>query len=179
MASTMDTASVGNIQSLTKSIMDNFDANKDGQFSADEFGEFLSAFVKSVAGSTAATGTASTSKAATFLSSLEATGTTATSGGAEALPPCLVGWSRKKWNDPDHNTTKYVAGRIMARYSPSDWLDPTMREKILADFRAAGLNATAIGKDGCDFGDGYGEVDIVKAAGLGGKAWRWGVISKT
>jgi hypothetical protein len=85
----------------------------------------------------------------------------------------MPGWNQEKWVNPTHTTIKYVAGRIMARYDPSEWVNPATREQILADFRAAGLTPTASGKDKVDFNDGAGAIDIVQGAGIGGKAWQW------
>jgi hypothetical protein len=170
MSSTILPTTSASIQSIIKQ----FDTNKDGQFSADEFSNFLNAFVKAMAGTntTATTKTTATSSAA-VTSALLATTTGSTSSSSDSLPDCPPGWNQQKWVDSSHTTIKYVAGRIMARYSPSDWVDETKREQILSDFRTAGLNPTASGKDCCDFGDGAGPIDLVQAASQGGKAWQW------
>ena len=97
-------------------------------------------------------------------------GTPTTPGG---LPPVLPGWDAVKWADPAHNTIKYVSGRIFAKYQPSDWLNPTTRDQILAELRGAGLNPTVVGDDSIDFNDGYGPIDVVQGAGAGGQAWQW------
>lgn len=170
MSSSVSSATASNIQALTQSVLTEYDANRDAQLSADEFSNFLAAFVKNMTGGTPATGSASTTASAPFLSSL-ASPQPAT---AEAsLPPCPAGWDGTKWANPAHTTVKYVAGRIMARYRPADWLDAGKREEILAQFRAAGYTPTAVGRDCCDFGDGNGPIDIVQAASVGGRAWQW------
>lgn len=170
MSNTIASDSTASLQALARSIMQNFDTNKDGQFSLDEFGSFLNSFVKTVSsGATGTAGTASSVQTTPFLSALANT----TSATSAALPDCPLGWDSKKWYDPSHTSIKYVAGRIMARYNPSDWLNPTTQEKILGDFRAAGLNPTASGKDCVDFNDGHGPIDIVQGASIGGKAWQW------
>jgi len=38
---------------------------------------------------------------------------------AAKLPPVLPGWDSCKWNDPQHQTPKYVIGRLMATVPPS------------------------------------------------------------
>lgn len=95
-----------------------------------------------------------------------------------ALPSVLAGWDPGKWADPTHTTIKYTAGRIFAKYAPSDWLDPAKRTQIVAELTAAGLHPTVIGDDQIDFGDGYGPVDVVQGASEGGKAWQWGLVSE-
>jgi hypothetical protein len=169
MSSTIAPAATTTIQDLTKTLLEKFDANRDGQFSVDEFSSFLNSFMKSVAGSAAGTGTTAVSTPALLSNGV----TTSSSRLNDPLPPVPPGWNAEKWANADHRTIKYTAGRIMARYSPSDWVDETRREQILADFRTAGLNPTASGKDKCDFNDGAGPIDIVQSASIGGKAWQW------
>jgi hypothetical protein len=173
MSSAFTPAVTANVQS----IIQQFDANKDGQFSADEFAEFLSTFMRTLTGVQAAkTGTgaaASTASGVGTQALLSATPTKTASRLNDPLPNCPAGWDGTKWTDPSRQSIKYVAGRIMARYSPSDWVDETKREQILADFKTAGLNPTASGKDKCDFNDGAGPIDIVQSASTGGKAWQW------
>jgi hypothetical protein len=170
MSSTILPTTSASIQSIIKQ----FDTNSDGKFSVDEFTEFLNAFMKSVTGQ-ATSGTTTNTASNVGTTSLLPTTTTATSGSrlSDPLPACPAGWEASKWTDSTKTSVKYVAGRIMARYSPSDWVDETKRQQILADFKTAGLNPTATGKDLCDFNDGNGPVDIVFAAGEGGKAWQW------
>ena len=171
MSNTIASDSTSSLQALARSIMQNFDTNKDGQFSLDEFSSFLNSFVKSVAtGATGSTSSASSVQTTPLLTTLA---NTPAGSGTAALPDCPPGWDNKKWYDTSYTSIKYVAGRIMARYSPSDWVNPTTRENILADFRAAGLNPTASGKDCVDFNNGYGPIDIVQSASTGGKAWQW------
>jgi hypothetical protein len=172
MSSTITPTAATSIQDLTKSIMQKFDANQDGQFSVDEFSNFLSSFLKSVGGS-AATTTAGGATGVGTPALLSNGVTTSSSRLNDPLPPCPPGWNGEKWGNAEHKSVKYVAGRIMARYEPGDWVNETTREQILADFKAAGLNPTASGKDKCDFNDGAGAIDIVQAASIGGKAWQW------
>jgi len=101
------------------------------------------------------------------------TSTTTTTTPTSPLPPVLAGWDAGKWADPEHKSIKYVSGRIFAKYKPSDWLNPTTRDQIVAELRAAGLNPTIVGDDSIDFNDGYGPIDVVQGAGAGGQAWQW------
>jgi len=164
MSNAITSATPASLQALSRTILQNFDANADGQFSLDEFSSFLNTFMKSVGGaaSNGASGAVQTTPIFAALTAAPA-----------ALPACPPGWNAEKWVNPSHNTVKYVAGRIMARHSPSEWVDPATREQILSEFRAAGLEPTASGKDKCDFNDGAGPIDIVQAASEGGRAWQW------
>ncbi|HEY3381476.1 MAG TPA: hypothetical protein VGK32_06890 [Vicinamibacterales bacterium] len=162
------------IQDLARTIMQEFDKNQDGQFSYDEFANFLDSFVQNlgIKPSRAASASSSTAgKVATasqpFVTSLD----------ASTLPPCPPGWNGAKWTDLGHTTPKYVVGRILARYSPSDWLDTAKRDTILGDLKAAGFNVTAVGKDKVDFGSELGKIDIVQGASSGGQAWQWLPVS--
>jgi hypothetical protein len=169
--------------------MQEFDVNQDGKFSYDEFANFLDGFVNSVLGDrgTTSQGRGSASSASSVLSGnnlysatpVVSAASTPTSPTSASLPPVLVGWDQAKWTDTTHTTVKYVAGRIMAQYSPSDWLNPDKQAAILSAFKAAGLKPTALGKDQVDFGDGNGPIDIVFAANEGGRAWQWCPVDPT
>ena len=173
MSSTITPTAASTIQDLTRSIMQRFDTNRDGQFSLDEFSSFLTTFMTNIGGSQASTTIASSAPGVGTTALLSNGVTTTASRLNDALPPCPPGWNGEKWVDASHTTVKYTAGRVMARYSPSDWVNETTRQQILADFKAAGLNPTASGKDTCDFNDGAGPVDIVQSASTGGTAWQW------
>lgn len=165
-------STANSIQRLTNSIMNSVDVNGDGQLSLDEFGRFLANFMQSVVGRTTTASGATGSITTTPLLG-RGTALATESRANQPLPPVLPGWKQEKWVNSAHTTIKYVAGRVMARYEPSEWVNPSTREQILADFRAAGLNPTASGKDTVDFNDGAGPIDIVQGASVGGKAWQW------
>jgi hypothetical protein len=176
MSSTITPTAATTIQDLTNSLLARYDTNKDGQFSLDEFSSFLNAFMKNISGSAVSGGSTTapgTTTAVTTPALLSNGVSTSSSRLNDPLPACPAGWNAEKWANPDHTSVKYVAGRIMARYSPGDWVNEATREQILADFRAAGLKPTASGKDKCDFNDGAGAIDIVQSASTGGKAWQW------
>ena len=173
MSSTITPTAASTIQDLTRSIMQRFDTNRDGQFSLDEFSSFLTTFMTNIGGSQASTTIASSAPGVGTTALLSNGVTTTASRLNDALPPCPPGWNGEKWVDASHTTVKYTAGRVMARYSPSDWVNETTRQQILADFKAAGLDPAASGKDKCDFGDGAGPIDIVQSASTGGTAWQW------
>jgi hypothetical protein len=166
MSGTVTFPATTTIQDLARSEMVRFDQDKNGQFSHEEFAAFLENFVRAVAGPQAVAGTRVASSPSVRSAS-----------SADALPPPMPGWDAVKWADPSHVTVKYVAGRIMARFRPGDWLDTGKREEIMGAFRAGGLNPTAVGLDKVDFNNGFGAIDIVQAAHDGGRAWQWLPVS--
>ena len=89
----------------------------------------------------------------------------------------LEGFDQGKLDDKTHQTIKYRAARVFRQFRPSDFVkDPTA---VLNALKAAGLNPKLVGNDKIDFGDGFGPVDVIRAAGEGGKAWQWGVDDGT
>lgn len=87
----------------------------------------------------------------------------------------LTGYDQGKF-DSDHNTMKYVFGRIASNYDPTQAgsLDAMMADPA---FKAAFPNAVKVGdNDKIDFGDGR-PVDVWRnhgaGAGGGGDAWAW------
>jgi hypothetical protein len=69
-----------------------------------------------------------------------------------------AGWDATKWQNGDHQTPKYVAGRIMAE--AGDLRDPANRAKVLANLQAAYPGTTDVnGKDKVNI-PGVGVVDI-------------------
>jgi hypothetical protein len=85
---------------------------------------------------------------------------------AGAVP---AGWDATKWNDPNHQTPKYGVGRILSTFPPTvEGLKAAM-----PDIERAYPGTTFNGKDKITV-PGVGPVDVLEAAGQGGKAWRWG-----
>jgi hypothetical protein len=79
----------------------------------------------------------------------------------------MPGWDQTKWANPEHNTIKYQAGRIFSQFDPNAIRqNPAPR---LAALKAAGINATMVGDDKIDFGDGYGPIDVITRGGQ----WAW------
>jgi hypothetical protein len=114
--SSIDTSSGATIQSLARSIMEQFDANQDGQFSFDEFGTFLDGFVQTVAGqkatTTTATATTSTGASATSLF------LTSASASATAFRDRMLGFDYSRF-DSAKGSLKYDAANIMQGIDPS------------------------------------------------------------
>jgi hypothetical protein len=82
-------------------------------------------------------------------------------------PP--AGFERAKWNDPNHQTPKYVVGRILSQYKPrTENMDAVVAEisRAYPGTRRTGSGDITI--------PGIGSADILKAADVGGKAWHFG-----
>lgn len=88
---------------------------------------------------------------------------------APTTPP-PAGWDEKKWYDTSHQTPKYVVGRIVAKYPHT----PDGLKQALPQIQAAYPGAQITGSKGDKLSiPGVGLVDVVQAAGEGGKAWQW------
>jgi len=81
------------------------------------------------------------------------------------------GWDQTKWTDPNHQSPKYVVGRIL--YSVGDLKDPANRERAIQQIQQAYPGTTFNGKDRINV-PGIGEVDIFTgaSAGIYGGAWQ-------
>lgn len=90
---------------------------------------------------------------------------------ASALGTAPSGWDQTKWDDPNHTSTKYVVGRILAKYPPTvQGLQQAFAE-IKAQFPGASFN----GKDTLSGLPGTaGPVDVLMNASSGGSGWWWG-----
>jgi hypothetical protein len=123
-STTIDTSTTtSTLQSLARTIMDEFDANQDGQFSFDEFANFLDGFVASVTGqkpATATTGTAAASSAASSATSLFLTsaGATTTAASATDFRGRMYGFDFSRM-DSAKGTLKYDAANLMQAIDPS------------------------------------------------------------
>lgn len=106
----------------------------------------------------------------------------------QPAPPsvALPGWNQEKWDNPDHQTPKYVWGRIAAAHG--DLRDPANREAAVNALLAQFPGATFNGKDkvqipgfsmpidifgnatGGDFTPQWLDLAVEQAAGAGGAA---------
>jgi len=57
---------------------------------------------------------------------------------------------------------RYRAERVLARFTPDDWLDPERRTAVIAAFNKEGIMAVPVGLDQVDFCDGAGPVTLLK-----------------
>jgi hypothetical protein len=84
------------------------------------------------------------------------------------------GWNRQKWADPNHQTPKYVIGRILSQFSPRT----SNMDAVVAEIAKAYPGARRSGSGDITI-PGIGSTDILKAADVGGKAWQFGGQSKS
>ncbi len=64
---------------------------------------------------------------------------------------------------------KYQAAAVFENFAPT----PENLPAVVTELKKRGLNATQVGKDSIDFNDGFGPIDVIYAAGEGGKGWQW------
>lgn len=83
----------------------------------------------------------------------------------------LEGYDASKLNDPNHQSPKYVSGRIMSQYAPTQ----ENYAKVAADIMKAYPGSTYNGSDKITLADG-GVVDFVRDSD-GSPAWQWGAES--
>jgi hypothetical protein len=81
----------------------------------------------------------------------------------------MPGWDNQKWNDPNHQTPKYVVGRLLQDIPPRTENMAMAMQRIAAAYPGA----RQIGPGDINI-PGVGSVDILRAAGAGGKGWQWG-----
>lgn len=75
------------------------------------------------------------------------------------------GYDPAKWADPNHQTPKYVVGRILS--SNGDLKDPANRNKAIEDIKLAYPGTQFNGKDKISIDGGKSWVDIFGGAGAG------------
>lgn len=85
----------------------------------------------------------------------------------------MAGWDQSKWNDPTRQSPKYAVGRILSQFDPNGAAQNGTIQRAFAEIQRAYPGSTFNGKDTVTI-PGVGEVDLLEAAGLGGKAWQWG-----
>lgn len=89
---------------------------------------------------------------------------------------CLPGWDCCKWNDGMHQTPKYVVGRIIYAFPPT----PAGLRQALPLIKAIYPGTEILpGKGDKVHIPCVGVVDLVVAAGEGGKGWWWGADGKS
>jgi hypothetical protein len=88
--------------------------------------------------------------------------------GMETATP--AGWDPNKWGDEGRQTTKYVVGRILAKYPPTT----AGMNQAWAELKDLFPGATFNGKDTISGLPGtQGPVDVLVGAGAGGTGWAW------
>jgi hypothetical protein len=149
MSSTIDTATTtSTLQNLARTIMDEFDANQDGQFSFDEFANFLDGFVQSVTGqATAASGTAkaapSSSATNLFLTAAGAT-TTGAAATATTFRDRMWGFDMSRMESAK-GSLKYDAANLMQNIDPSS---PGAMQKVYDELVKTHAGEVRLDKEG-------------------------------
>lgn len=148
------TALAGLAQTLFKRV----DANGDGQLNGNEFKSFLESLLNKV-------GTTHTSALSNAVA--------ASANAAPKVYQGMIGFDYTKLNNPAHTTPKYVFARATQDLEFT-WDRPSRSAGLqrIADYaKEHGYpNTTVIGDDKMDFGDGYGEIDVLTGDGQ----WWWG-----
>ena len=164
------------VRDLAATITQKLDADKDGKLSSSEFAGFLTQFLgalKTGTGSTPGMTSALSAVTRSTSSLTELTGTT-----PRAKVGTLGGYDPVKLANESHKSAKYEVGRIL-QYYPNT---PEGLKAALPEIQQIAPNARIVGSKGdkIDFGgyvDGKGNiigvVDVLEAAGLGGRSWQW------
>jgi hypothetical protein len=162
------------VRDLAAQITKQLDADNDGKLSSTEFEGFLSQFLNTV-GQNVTTAAASASAAATAA--------TAAAPAAAARPAIgiMAGFDPAKLANTAHDSFKYQIGRILQGFPNT----PAGLREALPEIQALVPGAKIVGSkgDSIDFGayvdnrgTRIGVIDLVQAAGEGGKAWQWAPV---
>ena len=150
------------IADLANQLFQRVDHDRDGKLNADEFQSFLTNLMAQVTNrSTGGLGTGAT--ASRPLTSVPPNG----------YQP-MLGFDFGKLNDLTHTTPKYVFARATQNLSNLGYTRAarsTGLDAIVDEVRANGYpNAMVTGDDTIDFGDGFGNIDVLTSDGQ----WWWG-----
>jgi hypothetical protein len=157
---TSKTTGAADLTQLVEQLARKADLNRDGQVSTSEFAQFLVNLLQGTSTSATASSTSTTPAQ-----------TPATTTTTSQLPPCPLGWDAAKWVNPDHNTPKYVVGRVLWKYPPT----PAGLIDALPEVQKAIPGTTQVGDDKLDI-PGVGIVDVGISFGAGGGVgWAWQV----
>ena len=81
----------------------------------------------------------------------------------------MPGWDNAKWNNPNHQSPKYVVGRMLSTLAPTT----ANMDAATALLAKAYPGTTRVGNGDVQI-PGVGVVDILMGAGQGGRGWWWG-----
>lgn len=82
----------------------------------------------------------------------------------------MSGWDATKWGDANHQTPKYVGGRIFSQFNPND---PSQWAAAAQEFIRAYPGSTYDGSDKITMPDGRVIDFVVNSSGDGPKSWSW------
>lgn len=161
---------------LAKTLIQRYDANKDGSLNSDEFATFLSGLLGSVKG------TAQANPGAAGAGATVATASPSSPFAGSPPPRVRVGlvegFDERKMNDESHRTFKYQIGRILQYYPAT----PEGLRQALPEIQQLVPDAAIIGTHGdkIDFGSYQdpksgliGVIDVLVGAAVGGRNWAW------
>lgn len=157
----MSSNAVDNVSVLASAIFKRVDANGDGKLNGAEFQSFLQNLLGKVGNGTQGLG-----------SEAGAIAPRSATADARTYQP-MMGFDYAKLNDLSHTTPKYVFARATQNVNLAwDRLSRSAGLQDIVDYvKQNGYpNATVTGKDSIDFGDGYGEIDVLTSEGT----WWWG-----
>ena len=153
------TPEAGGVSSLAQELFRRIDVNSDGRLTTNEFQTFLEGLMQAAGSAQQQTSRLSNA-------------TRAAAAAPRVYQP-MLGFNYEKLNNATHTTPKYVFARATQdvelggdRASRSAGLD-----KIVENVRQNGYpDAKVTGDDTIDFGDGYGNIDVLTVEGQ----WWWG-----
>lgn len=153
---------VNNVTDLAQALIKNFDKDKDGRLSADEFTNLLG---KLLSGAASPTSPTISNHAAPGAPETPAALTSYTLG---------IGFVPSKLNDPTYFSEKYSRALKQQFLPAMQGLAPVTEslQKIVDKINANGGKAKVTGKDTIDFGDDNGPIDVI--VDVGGPDAQWG-----
>jgi hypothetical protein len=157
--------------SLAQQLFKSVDANNDGKLNSDEFQSFLENLVGAMSNRTGGLGTAAAATGKR-LASADDTETT-TPAASPRVYQGMLGFDYVKLNTPSHTTAKYVFARATQDIDFAfDRPSRSANLQKIADYaKDHGYpDAKVTGDDTMDFGDGYGNIDVLTGDGQ----WWWG-----
>jgi hypothetical protein len=171
-------SSTSTLNDLAAMIHRKLDKDQDGKLSADEFAGFLSSLLdgKKTAGVAGNGALTSDTFAATLNASASVASPAATA--TRTVMGTMGGFDPTKMADTEHKTFKYEIGRIL-QFFPNT---PAGLKDALPEIQKLVPGAKIIGTNGdkIDFGEfednrkfRIGVIDVLQAAGAGGKSWQW------
>jgi hypothetical protein len=129
------------VQSLSRTIMQEFDVNKDGQFSYDEFSNFLDGLVRPMIGQKDGAGrTGSEASAATATSLFLTANGASSSASATAFRDRMHGFNFDRFESAK-GSTKYDAANIMQGIDPND---PDATQKLFQQMQILHPGASSL-----------------------------------
>lgn len=162
------------LQDLTRSLLQNFDANRDGNLNVDEFSTFLSRFI----GSLNPDGAGAAGRQSP-LSSISSRATRAAAHAGGGFRATMEGFDAGKLANPDHRTPKYLFGRLASNYDLSGVKDKAAGEALLRqmspELEQAGLKVLDVKGDKIKINHEGQDVwiDVIRGCNSGTCAWQW------